>query len=120
MSRPRKSRKVCSMPENSGFSPLNITEAKERVQMSVDEYETIRLIDLAGYTQEECAKQMKIARTTVQAMYNEARKKIADALVNSKELNIEGGNYDICDAEDCNCGNNCTCLREKTEKGEEE
>lgn len=120
MSRPRKSRKVCSMPKNSGLSPLTKTEEKERIRMSVDEYETIRLIDLAGYTQEECAKQMNIARTTVQAMYNEARKKLADALVNSKVLYIEGGNYALCDSEDCNCGNKCTCSCTKKEKGEEE
>ena len=41
--------------------------------MTVDEYEAIRLIDLLGFTQEECAKQMSVARTTVQGIYAEAR-----------------------------------------------
>jgi len=46
---------------------------------------------LEGFTQEECAKQMDVARTTVQGIYAEARKKIAESLVNGKVLLIEGG-----------------------------
>jgi predicted DNA-binding protein (UPF0251 family) len=65
--------------------------------MTIDEYETIRLIDLEGFTQEECSKQMNIARTTVQGIYNEARKKLADSVVNGKALMIKGGEYKICD-----------------------
>jgi predicted DNA-binding protein (UPF0251 family) len=72
--------------------------------MTVDEYETIRLIDLQGFTQEECASQMKIARTTVQGIYNEARKKLADSLVNGKVLQIEGGTYQLCDGLEKSCG----------------
>ena len=74
--------------------------------MTVDEYETIRLIDFEGLTQEECAGQMNIARTTVQRIYTVARKKIADSLINSKMLKIEGGDYRLCDglSESCNQG----------------
>ena len=42
--------------------------------MTVDDSETIRLIDLERFNQEECAKQMNIARSTVQGIYIEARK----------------------------------------------
>ncbi len=74
------------------------------VVMTVDQYETLRLIDLEGMTQEGCAESMHIARTTVQSIYAEARKKLADALVNGKMLRIEGGEYRLCSGEGASCG----------------
>ncbi|MFI3174225.1 MAG: DUF134 domain-containing protein [Bacillota bacterium] len=103
MGRPKKRRKVCRMPENIGFSPLDSNADEEYVIMTVDEYECIRLIDLHGYTQEECAVQMCIARGTVQHIYIEARKKIADALVNGKGLSIAGGEFHLCKKSDETC-----------------
>ena len=91
MPRPRKCRRVCCLPWNVAFGPLGEQTAEASVVMTVDEYETIRLIDLMGYTQEECAAQMNVARTTVQGIYNEARKKLADMLVSAKTLYIRGG-----------------------------
>ncbi len=106
MPRPTKWRKVCCLPDSNQFGPLNTTTKGELIVMSVDEYETIRLIDLEGFTQEECAIQMNIARTTVQGIYNDARKKISESLVNGKVLRIEGGSYKICDGleKTCACG----------------
>jgi predicted DNA-binding protein (UPF0251 family) len=98
MARPRKWRKVCCLPESDRFGPLNAPINQEHfVTMTIDEYETIRLIDLEEFTQELCASQMNIARTTVQGMYNDARKKLAESLVNGKVLRIEGGDYKLCD-----------------------
>lgn len=89
--------------------------------MTVDEYETIRLIDLEGFTQEECAEQMKVARTTVQGIYGKARRKLAEALVDGKVLIIEGGQYRLCDDEGEGCGRGCRrrrrCRRFAGEKG---
>ena len=105
MPRPRKCRKVCCLPERDRFGPLNAPDNPELfVVMTVDEYETIRLMDLAGFTQEECAEKMQIARTTVQRIYNDARKKVAEVLVNGKILRIEGGDYQLCDGQGKNCG----------------
>ena len=109
MARPRKWRKVCCMPENNRFGPLGIRwPAASPVIMAVDEYEAVRLIDLEGMTQEACAEKMHVARTTVQAIYTAARKKIADSLVNGKVLFIDGGDYKLCNGGDTRCtGGGC-------------
>lgn len=98
MARPRKWRRICRLPACSRFGPLG-NATKETVVMAVDEYEAIRLIDLEGLMQEECAIQMNISRTTVQGIYNDARKKLADSLVNGKLLLIEGGSFELCAGE---------------------
>lgn len=95
MPRPVKRRRVCEPPRNARFGPLDGAPA-ENVVLAVDEYETIRLIDLLGLTQEECAGQMGVARTTVQALYEAARAKLADMLVNGRLLHVEGGPYELC------------------------
>lgn len=108
MPRPMKWRKVCSLPENSRFGPLELKANESHpVIMTVDEYETIRLIDLEGFKQEECANQMNVARTTVQGIYIEARRKLAESLVNGRVLLIEGGEYRLCDGLGAGCGKNC-------------
>lgn len=105
MPRPRKCRKVCCLPERNLFGPLNIKNLEEKiVVMTVDEYETIRLMDLEGMTQEECAEKMNVARTTIQRIYNDARLKLAKSLVNGDILKIEGGDYKLCDENEPLCG----------------
>jgi predicted DNA-binding protein (UPF0251 family) len=109
MARPIKWRKVCSLPRSNRFGPLDLSSNKVDgcITMTVDEYETIRLIDLEGFTQEECAKQMNVARSTVQGIYVEARRKLAESLVNGLVLLIEGGEYRLCDGEGEGCGRGC-------------
>lgn len=105
MARPKKWRKVCCLPVNNSFGPMNCKFSEgEVVVMTVDEYEAIRLIDHQGFTQEECSQYMKIARTTVQQIYNDARKKIAKSLVDGKLLKIDGGEYELCDGKEITCG----------------
>lgn len=98
MSRPQKPRYVCHVPEYTLYGPKGIkTKKMETIGLLVDELETIRLIDLLEYTQEEAAAQMNVARTTVQRIYNDARKKIASSLIEGKVLVIDGGEYTLCD-----------------------
>ncbi len=92
MPRPTRCRMIGQLPMYRSFSPDD-TEPKSTVNMTVDEYEVLRLLDNLGLEQEECANQMNISRTTVTAIYISARKKIADALVNGKRILIVGGHY---------------------------
>ena len=49
MPRPKKCRRICALPRCSSFGPLE-GAADGRVEMAVEEYEAIRLIDLLGCT----------------------------------------------------------------------
>lgn len=142
MSRPRKCRRVCHFPYILGFSPEypdddgvdvsvengTVSDNREKaaggysawaaeaerntVVMTVDEYETIRLIDKEGMSQEQCSDFMQIARTTVQHIYTSARKKLADALVDGRPLRIGGGDYQLCDGGNAMCCRN-TCWKQE-------
>lgn len=90
MPRPFRYRRIESSPLYRSFSPDDI-EPTEYVDLAVDEFEALRLLDNEGLTQEACAERMNVSRSTVTAIYNSARKKVADALVNGKRLFVVGG-----------------------------
>lgn len=109
MARPHKKRRICREPKNKLFRPHKCKTAAKAV-LTMDEYEAVRLIDYEGFTQEECAAQMTVSRTTVQNIYASARRKIADSLVNGKELLISGGDYVVCKNYKSHCEESC-CTR---------
>lgn len=106
MPRPRKRRTVCTMPRYTSFGPER-GGCADPLNMTVDEFEAIRLIDFEGLTQEQCAEQMGVARTTVQAIYARARKKLAACIVGGRPLVIEGGDYRVCEHRGGCCGRGC-------------
>ena len=95
MPRPPRCRRICGAPQVDKFCP-NGCEDVEPILLTLDEYEVIRLVDLEQQTHERCAAQMDISRSTVQEIYEGARRKIAACLVHGKPLHITGGNYRIC------------------------
>ena len=104
MERPTRCRRICIEPAYDSFRPEGIPTG-EKITMTVDEYEVIRLVDLKKYTHGQCAQQMGISRTTVTEIYESARYKLADSLVHGKVLSISGGNYCFCDGRDPFCCN---------------
>lgn len=113
MPRPQRCRRICNEPEFTGFSPDNETE-QEPIVLTLDEFEVIRLVDLEKQTHEQAAKQMEIARSTVTEIYEGARHKIADSIVNGHRLVISGGNYRLCDGASSGCcRKNCPKQNEK-------
>jgi len=95
LARPRKGKMVCELPKFERFGPKG-QSSPEHLVMTVEEYESIRLMDYEGMTQEESAKMMTIGRSTFQRIYDDARKKIAQSLVDGVTIVIEGGDYKIC------------------------
>ena len=107
-----KCRRISGLPGQFGFAPTDSID-EDALRLTFDEFETIRLLDAEGMTQEQCAAKMGVARTTVTAMYDSARKKIAKVLVEGRSLIISGGNvsFDISKGER---------IKNKREKGDNE
>jgi predicted DNA-binding protein (UPF0251 family) len=107
MSRPFKWRKVENIPSVAYFLPQkeNFGDVAENV-IKLEELEAIRLKDLLGLEQEECAEKMEVSRPTFQRILISAREKIADSLCGGKAIRIEGGNYtkNICTLKCRRCG----------------
>ncbi len=94
MPRPPKWRRVEFLPEITYFKPAGVQlKQLEEIILTVEELEAIRLKDLEGLEQEECAERMGISRPTFCRIINSARSKIADALIKAKAIRIEGGKY---------------------------
>ena len=96
MSRPVKLRYVAGLPNANFFRPMGIpANLLQEVRLSLEEVEAIRLKDLEELEQEKCAERMHISRPTFHRVLESGRKKLADALVNGKAIQIEGGNFGL-------------------------
>lgn len=92
MPRPTKWRRVAFAPEIVYFKPARAPlRILDEVLLSMEEAEAIRLKDLEGLQQEECAQRMHISRPTFHRVLEPARSKLADALINGKSFLILGG-----------------------------
>ena len=109
MVRPLKCRRVGFAPEVGCFKPAGIPfSCLDEVSLTMDEFEAIRLADLLGLYHEDAAKEMSVSRQTFGNIVNSARKKIADSIVNTKVLKLEGGVFimkgkRVFECEECNC-----------------
>jgi len=98
MPRPRRFRRISNKPDINYFKPAGVPIRRlEENKISLVELEAIRLKDCLELDQKDCAKKMEISQPTFHRLIIDARKKIADALVNGKAIKLEGGNYKFSD-----------------------
>ncbi len=89
-------RKVSFIPPVTYFKPAGIPmNTLDEINLLVEEAEAIRLKDLEGFEQEDCAQKMNVSRTTFSRILDSARGKVASALLNGKAIRIEGGNFEM-------------------------
>ncbi len=102
MPRPFKPRRVQAMPNVTYFKPTGIPMSYlEEIVLTVDELEALRLKDLEGLEQHDCAAKMNVAQSTLQRILVSAREKVARAIVEGKALRIYGGAYDLAGERRC-------------------
>jgi predicted DNA-binding protein (UPF0251 family) len=100
MPRPCKLRWVGFDPEATRFKPCGMPlRDLETVTLTLDELEAIRLADVEGLYQEDAAQRMNVSRPTFGNIITAAHGKVADFLVNTKCLIIEGGNIMVTERE---------------------
>ena len=94
MPRPKRNRIINTPPKMEGFKPFGIPMSQlEPVILLYEEFESLRLCDYDGLTQEEAAECMGVSRPTFTRIYNKTRQKLAQAFVEAKAIIIEGGNF---------------------------
>ena len=98
--RPKKYRIVRLDPKIAQFSPRGRPGRPDEIDLSMDEFEAIRLADHTGLPQKEAAKSMRISQQTFSRILNKARKSIAHGLINGSTIKIQGGHYVISSKEE--------------------
>lgn len=113
-------RKVSDPPVVSGMKPYGNKlppGKREMVFLGLEEYEALRLCDYAGMNHQQAADQMNVSRPTLTRIYAMALQKIATAMVEGRQLVIEGGKVYF-DSEWYNCSQ-CGCFFNHPDKQNE-
>ncbi len=93
MPRKKTLRKVIEPPKFSGFKPYGCQNRENAyIELLYEEYEAIKLTDYYFKPHHEACGLMGVSRATFARIYETARRKIANALVESKEIKVSEGN----------------------------
>jgi predicted DNA-binding protein (UPF0251 family) len=88
--RARKPRTCSCTFRGKAFKPTGIPMTEvDRITLSRDELETLKLCDVDDLTQDEAGKRMGVSRGTVQRTLADARRKVALALTKGKAVVFE-------------------------------
>lgn len=84
---------IAFIPPITQFNPASPTPSSGVINLSLEEMEAIRLVDLEHLTQEEAAVRMGVSRKTLWNDLKSAREKLARALINGYAIRIDGGRF---------------------------
>lgn len=93
MPRRRRLRKVVAPPGFKGYKPFGNRVAQNgSVELFYEEYEAIKLADYDLLNHQEASEKMGVSRATFARIYESARRKIAQAMVETREIHTVYGN----------------------------
>ncbi len=96
MPRPTKCRRVQYSPDYLIFNPAGVPARQlKEIDLTLDEFESIRLADLEGLYHVEAARKMNVSRQTFGNILSSAHNKIAEMLVHGKALTVKGGTISL-------------------------
>ena len=112
MVRPRKRRCIRAMPVSTFYKPQGIAlHELKGVTLTLEGFETMRLVDGENVNREEAAKMLGVSPSTLCRILAEARGTVARALANGWALRIEGGDYMVVDRESRQGKRSASCYR---------
>jgi uncharacterized protein len=92
MARPRNSRTVFDPPKFKGFKPHGYyAQENDPLMLLFEEYTSLRLCDYELLTHAEASRIMEISRPTFTRLYESARRKIAQAFIEVRAIEVEKG-----------------------------
>ncbi len=93
MPRPRLCRKIGFNPNITYFKPQAVPmRFLKVVSLSLEEVEALRLKNIEELDQVKAAQEMNTSQSTFQRILTSAYKKISDALINGKAIEIKNKN----------------------------
>ncbi len=92
MPRRKRERTMLRPPMIKGLSVSGVRGRRiNEINLLLEEYEAIRLLDYLLLNQEQAAERMQVSRPTLTRIYEEARQKVAAAFVEGRDIVINGG-----------------------------
>jgi predicted DNA-binding protein (UPF0251 family) len=98
MGRPKKQRCCRKYHADRVYKPQGIPlRQMKTVQISLDQFEALRLCDVERLEQEEAGRRMGVSRGTVQRLLYDARKKIIEAMIENYAILVNVQESEVCD-----------------------
>lgn len=86
--RPIKKRVILGNPRILQFSPRGKPGRPDEIDLTIEQYEAIRLADYKGLDQSQAAKSMGISRATFGRIIHRARHRLAQGFIDGKIIRI--------------------------------